>query len=262
MANQSESRSEHFFVGYLRVPTSIRWFLSVVVLVLLAGAAGFAFALYLNQDVPPKAGYKNQAKLSGVLQMDPHPMLHMPPSEQRPNGETIVLMRPGKFGVNEQKAAELDGKAVQVGGVYVTREDVRMFQVVGGGENQLRAADPTVVGSMPAQWSVPTGESLGQYRLKGEIVDSKCFLGLMKPGEGKVHKGCAMLCLLGGVPPFFVSDKPAGGFSFYLLADTEGKSVTDEVLRYVADPVEVTGEVERRGNLLVFKIDPSTIERL
>lgn len=256
------SNGGDFFVGYLRVPTSIRWFLSILILVLFTGATGFAFGIYLNQDVPPQAGYRGQAKLSGVLQMDPYPMLHMPPSEAKPEGETLVLMRPGKFGVRPDRATELDGKPVEVGGVYVARHNVRMFQVVGGGENRLRAAASEVADAMPATWSAPVGEPLGEHRLKGEIVDSKCFLGLMKPGAGKVHKGCATLCLLGGVPPFFVSFKPSGGFSFYLLADQEGKAITGKILRYIADPVEVTGEVERLGNLLVFKIDPKTIARL
>lgn len=262
MADQSNAAKRDFFVGYLRVPNSIRWFIAGIMLILFAGAAGFAFGLYLNQDVPPKAGYSGRAKLSGILQMDPYPMLHTAPSETRPDGETIVLVRPGKFGVDPKLGKELDGKPVQVGGVYVARGETHIFQVAGGGENRLRAADRAAVDALPATWSPPVAEPLGQFRLKGEIVDSKCFLGLMKPGEGKIHKGCATLCLLGGIPPFFVSYKPAGGYSFYLLADQEGNAVTDNILRYVADPVEVTGEVERRGNLLVFRIDPATIERL
>jgi hypothetical protein len=27
--------------------------------------------------------------------------------------------------------------------------------------------------------------------LTGEIVDSKCYLGVMNPGQGKVHRDCA-----------------------------------------------------------------------
>ena len=37
--------------------------------------------------------------------------------------------------------------------------------------------------------------------VKGEIVDPKCFFGVMKPGEGKPHKDCAIRCILGGIPP-------------------------------------------------------------
>jgi hypothetical protein len=34
----------------------------------------------------------------------------------------------------------------------------------------------------------------GPVELTGEIVDSKCFLGVMVPGSGKTHKECASLC--------------------------------------------------------------------
>lgn len=45
--------------------------------------------------------------------------------------------------------------------------------------------------------------------LDGELVDSKCYLGTMKPGDGKTHKSCAILCLRGGIPPLFVSKAAA-----------------------------------------------------
>ena len=41
----------------------------------------------------------------------------------------------------------------------------------------------------------------GPVTVSGEIVDSKCFLGVMVPGAGKTHKECASLCLRGGIPP-------------------------------------------------------------
>jgi hypothetical protein len=44
--------------------------------------------------------------------------------------------------------------------------------------------------------------------VRGEIVDSKCFLGVMVPGSGKTHKDCASLCLRGGIPPaLYVRDQ-------------------------------------------------------
>jgi hypothetical protein len=35
----------------------------------------------------------------------------------------------------------------------------------------------------------------------GELVDTKCWLGVMRPATGKVHRACAARCLAGGVPP-------------------------------------------------------------
>ena len=38
-------------------------------------------------------------------------------------------------------------------------------------------------------------EVLGPVELTGEIADSKCWLGVMNPGEGTVHRDCARRCL-------------------------------------------------------------------
>ena len=44
---------------------------------------------------------------------------------------------------------------------------------------------------------------LDTFTLIGEIVDSKRYLGVMNPGNGKVHRDCAVRCLSGGIPPIF-----------------------------------------------------------
>ena len=44
-------------------------------------------------------------------------------------------------------------------------------------------------------------ESLGKQTFVGEIVDSKCFLGVMNPGRLTPHRACAIRCISGGVPP-------------------------------------------------------------
>ena len=43
-----------------------------------------------------------------------------------------------------------------------------------------------------------------------EIVDSKCFLGVMTPGAGRTHSACASLCLRGGIPPALLSCARSG----------------------------------------------------
>ena len=41
-------------------------------------------------------------------------------------------------------------------------------------------------------------KDLGVHTLRGEIVNSKCYFGVMNPGHGKVHRGCPVRCLSGG----------------------------------------------------------------
>ena len=82
----------------------------------------------------------------------------------------------------------------------------------------------------------------------------------MRPGTGLAHRACANLCLLGDVAPVFVSSGPVDGSEFFLISDEDGKAVTNELLDYTAIFVEVEGDVERHGGMLVFKISPDTIK--
>ncbi len=69
--------------------------------------------------------------------------------------------------------------------------------------------------------------------LKGEIIDPKCYLGAMKPGGGKTHKACAMLCISGGVPPMLVTRDANKQETFYLLTTDQGGVANELVLPFV-----------------------------
>jgi len=103
--------------------------------------------------------------------------------------------------------------------------------------------------------------SLGTVRLRGEIVDSKCYLGVMNPGNGKVHRDCAVRCISGGAPPVFVARDASGETQVLLLVGSDGRALNREVLSFVAEPVEISGEVVRSGSNLILKADPSRFRR-
>ena len=85
----------------------------------------------------------------------------------------------------------------------------------------------------------------------------------MNPGEGKPHRACAVRCIAGGIPPLLVVE-PTGRRrpSRVLLTGPGGRAINAEVLDYVAEPVRVTGELERLDGRLVLEADPAEIERL
>jgi hypothetical protein len=93
-------------------------------------------------------------------------------------------------------------------------------------------------------------------------VDSKCFLGVMNPGQLTPHRACAIRCISGGVPPVLLVRQKAGPATYLLLVSDDGKPVNKQVLELVAEPVEITGEVERQGELLILKADPTTYRRV
>lgn len=247
-----------FFIGWSnKVPRRLRLFLVQVAAVLVAGLAGAALAIGVTQDDPGDGAFRfdwGRQTITGVLQAEPYPVLHVTESDRYPAGHAIMLSGPGKRGVQDQ-AAPLDGQLVVASGVMLTRGPLTMMQVRGGDQGLL-AAEAGVVPDLPVP--VP----LGRWRLNGEICDGKCYAGAMRPGQGLSHRACANLCLTGGVPPVFVATDTVDGQAFFLIGGPDGGPVTDAVLDHTAMLVEVEGQVERRGDLLVFRIDPATLEVL
>ena len=248
-----------FFVGYLAMPRPLAMFLAVVVGVLLGTGAVVAMVIVEGQRDWGDGGFQwNEGRQTrtGIVMADPYPVLFMPPDADHPFGRTIPLSGGGKTGV-QQIAREMEGRPVDVSGIILLRDDFEMIQV-SGNEGLVAAVDPTPV----AGWTGPEVEALGRVTLKGELLDSKCFHGAMRPGQGKTHKLCANLCLIGGVPLTFMIRRPDGSLESILMADPEGMEVTGALLQHVSQPIELTGELERRGDLLVFKVDPGTVRRL
>ena len=49
---------------------------------------------------------------------------------------------------------------------------------------------------------------------------------------------------------------------YFLLVSRDAKPVNKQVLNLVAEPVEIAGEVERQGELLILRADPATYRRV
>ena len=103
---------------------------------------------------------------------------------------------------------------------------------------------------------------LGEQTFLGEIVDSKCFLGVMKPGHLKPHRSCAVRCISGGVPPVLLVRDADGNATYLLLVGSNGEALNHQVLDLIAEPVEVTGRLWRYDNWLVLRADLEAIRRL
>ena len=124
---------------------------------------------------------------------------------------TIVLSGGGKRGVQAQ-ARPLDGKHVHATGFGVKRGD----------RDLLLVGDLDVA---PGEAVLPTREALGTWRLTGEVCDGKCSLGVMRPGNKPAHKACANVCLLGGVPPVFITTTLVFGTRYVLMGDLENHAL-------------------------------------
>ena len=118
-----------------------------------------------------------------------------------------------------------------------------------------------VVGGQSWQTAAQSIVNLGSVTLRGEIVDTKCYLGVMNPGEHKVHRDCAVRCISGGAPPAFLARDASGETRLLLLVGSDGRQLNREVLRYVAEPLEISGELVRSGANFVLKAEPAQFRR-
>lgn len=245
---------DEFFVGYLPTSKSDRRFFLTAGLGLMIGTAGLATGLAALQT-PPGPGNWDQgriAEFTGVVTATPYPMLRL--LNENGTAETALLACLGKCGVSV-RLGNLAGQAVTVKGSVIQRGRHKMIAVIDG-DDWIMPADSTP----DPQLSFPAPLPLEQISLQGEILDSKCWFGAMRPSEGKVHKSCASLCIRGGIPPaFYVSD---GTSQALLIMTNNGLAHDEDLLEYVAAPVSISGQAMRMGDILLLDAPVSAITRI
>ncbi|MES1218019.1 MAG: hypothetical protein ABUT20_21105, partial [Bacteroidota bacterium] len=94
-----------------------------------------------------------------------------------------------------------------------------------------------------------------------EIVDPKCFFGVMKPGQGKPHKDCAIRCILGGIPPVLKVADEKGNQNYYLVVGPSGERINEAVKDFVAEPVTITAKVVKYDDWVVLYVNQKGIAR-
>jgi len=194
---------------------------------------------------------------SGILQLEPYPHLLVPrpgAAAAQGNFSTYYLVAPFKFGLDREKLSALDGKSVSLRGTLIYRGNQTMVEALPDSIKTADGPSPILAGSE----TIP----LGRQTLTGEIVDSKCFLGVMNPGQLLPHRGCAIRCISGGIPPVLLVRQKDAPPVYLLLVSADGKPVNQQVLHLVAEPVQITGEVERQGEVLILRADPETFIRI
>ena len=245
------SQPPDFYVGYRpRTSKTIAAWMRPRILALLALAALLPLVLVSEQQEFAEAvfEYGHETALLGMLRTAPYPVLEV---VEEGGARPYLLVGSGKHGAREQVGG-LDGRLVEARGERITRDDQWMLQ--------LSADRPAPVPGAV----MPRGaeRSLGRHTLAGEIVDGKCYLGVMQPGRGKPHRACAARCISGGVPPVFLVTDRRGERRHYLLLGADGRPLSSEILDRVAEPLAVTGEVVSSGGLWYLKAEPADFRRL
>ncbi len=240
--------SPEFYVGYLPVPRRLRHHLRVGVPVVLWVVCAIAILRAWTQDDPGPAVWDTAASrtFSGTVHALPYPMLVA-------EGRTLPMVEVGKHG-GGARAASFDGRRVQVTGWLLSRDGIEMIE--------LDPAQTAIMSTDGVPITAPIYARPQRVTLRGQIVDAKCYLGAMKPGDGKTHKACATLCIKGGIPPMLVTFDGTGRRRCLIMCAKDGGPLSPEAHRFIADPIEVTGDLVESHGISLLRVDPKDIRRL
>jgi hypothetical protein len=249
---------EEFFIGYAPpMPRGILRFVRRVIIGLSSALVIWA-AVLTTGHVALEGGafeFGHPAPFAGTIVERPYPALRLEGVD--PNvTPSPLLVAPGKHGA-DAIVAGLNGRRVTLIATRIQRGPHTMIQI-----------EPASL--VVRQGLSMTGRpvtSLGQFAdtridVTGEVVDSKCFLGVMVPGSGKTHKECASLCLRGGIPPALYVQDRSGRSALLLLTGPSGAPVGARALYVAGEVIRVTGSIRLENAWQVLQSDPVTWEAL
>jgi hypothetical protein len=235
------SGEDEFYIGYEGgMPPQIRRGVAAAVVVTLAVASFVALVFVSQQRTLADARFEfgHVRTFEGYLLLTPSPALLV---RDKATTQPHWLVSPGKFGPSLALGSATPGW-VTLSGTLIERDPWRMIELVPG---SLRAVDssapPPLIAELPSLRRV----------LTGEVVDSKCFLGVMNPGERTVHRDCATRCLSGGVPAMLAFHDETGSHLALLLG-----ADADILRRGVGNPITLSGTLSGPEEALVFTIRP------
>lgn len=234
------------YVGYLPIPSRHRRLLAMLLPTLLLLAVGAGAVIATAQRNPGPAVWHDDPTIhAGVLIAEPYPVLY--PAE----GPPIILVAEGKHGLAGIET--LAGRTVEVRGTLLERGSAMMLET--------RGIPAAIESTRPMPEHVPPADRTGPLTLIGEVVDSKCCFGAMKPGDGKTHRACATLCIRGGIPPVLVGLDPRGQPRYTLLAGADGGPANQRLLPLVGERVRASGTLVTRGPIATLHISSVQIDR-
>ncbi len=252
IASSAAAEEGHeFYVGYLpKAPAGTGRFVgnAVVTILVLAAALQSGFALAQRSYDPSRFEFGTLTTIEGTVRTHPYPMLEVDhPASANGSVSRYLLAAAGKHGAQAVTEGQ-DGQRRRLRGTLAYRDNLTLLEIAG--------SEPGSAGPPPQV--EPALKDHGKFDLAGEIVDSKCYLGVMNPGRGKTHRGCAARCLAGGLTPLFVvKDEHGAPLEMVLLTD-RGEPFPD-VGRLAGKPIRLAGRILSQGDLWVLQAAPSTV---
>lgn len=264
-------KNSEFYIGWMaQAPKSFARVIKKYVLLLLTMILLLGLLLGLSQRRFGTGNFEfgQLTEIKGVYLSSPLPCIKVVNGRDilgRLSYLTIPLVGYGKHGaegileaIEKEKHISLDQKEVAVKGTLLYNDGKTILQI-DGNDHPL-----SFVSQGPPDPSLlPVAHELGNSIVRGEIVDTKCYFGVMKPGEGKPHRDCAIRCILGGIPPVMVVRNEKGDANYYLVLGPNGEKINQAVQDFVGEPVAVKGRLVQYDDWVVLYVeDPAKIRRI
>ncbi len=183
--------------------------------------------------------YGNQIELEGYLLEEPVISIRI---QQSDDFEILPLVGYGKMGPHAalENLLGSGNYHVKVRGTLISHKGKRFFELTDGKSSVLSFKASTEMNHEP--------KVLGSMEITGEIMDPKCFFGVMKPGHGKVHRSCAIRCISGQIPPVLAIRNGDEFEDFYFLTNMEGMISKEDLLGYVGKKITINGVASEIDN--------------
>ena len=258
-------KDEEFYVGWQeKTPKGIRKFLKlhVVLFILLIPILSIAIVYMQSGFNDHIFTFGKIEEISGIYHAKPVPILELKSNQNDDFDNYALLVGYGKFGAEgimqsiEMKTSSLDGKQVTLKGTKIIGDGKLVFELTEKENSLVSVEDPMSLdfGTLSVKQKV---------ELSGEILDPKCYFGVMKPGEGKLHRSCAIRCISGGIAPVFrLQEKSDNEIynQYYLLLGENGEKINKQILQKVGIDVAISGMTNFHNGWNVLYVSPDQIK--
>lgn len=264
---QHPGEAKGFYIGWQsKADDDYRKFVPMIVATLLAVCCIIAYLLVTNQRRFSSGVYErnHETEVEGILQLKPFSAIKTFYGKDiygNPVVKTIPLLNFGKAGadpilqtISSEHKDDLSNLWVKVKGKLEYNHGAALIEL---SEKEKSIQNVSPISKEQKVLIAPSAnQDLGSVTLHGQIVDPKCYLGVMKPGEGKPHSDCAIRCIAGGIQPMFLIRNKNGEETYFILRGENGEPINDKILCDIGFPVEVSGKLSRVDDWLVLNVNP------
>lgn len=253
-----------FYIGWMdKAPGALAKQLRLVafLLVLCVIVAGLMLSLSQRKFSTATFEYGQLTEVNGIFQRYPVPSIRV----QIPGGNNSVVTMPlvgyGKFGADGAIAAlegktqiNFDNKQISMRGTLLYADGKSLLQIDEHDNPLVNIKD------VPAEKKANKIEDMGFVELTGEVIDPKCYFGVMKPGYGKPHLDCAARCIAGGISPVFYVRNNDGVGEYYLLLGEQGERINKTIKDFVGKQVRVRAKELKVDDWRLLYLDTKSVQ--